>query len=518
MLKIMFVDDEPAVRAGLKKSFDWNKLGFEVVAEAGDGIEAMERFKQTHPNVIIADICMAKKDGLEFIAELKALAPHVEVIIFSGYPDFNYAKAAIESGAFAYLLKPLKIREFLTTLENVKAKIQNDQVLTRERFLFHLLQHNPPSKETIDGLSKKYGLYIPDSWYFIATIQPDSPSGSFEPEIYDKLGERLRKQLLSSYRALICQPQHDHLTLLCFCENDKVQDTICGIISEVKESLSQQCGVTFTIGVSRLFRSITRVHDAYLESLFAVSQKALHGYGCVIHYNESTDKISDKNQLSALFLTSSDLEDLLEGLKILNRPMVDRALKSYFAKLRQLKNVNINTIKNAVSALAMQIIHTCAPNAEAVSLIFGSIPIPAEELGNMDLISDIENYILSMVDSVFDHAGVRVPRTHSKLVRDVQTYIMYNYHLPITIETIAENLHVDRYHLMHTFKNETGTTINEFITRHRINTAVTLLQDGNHRIADISRNVGFRDANYFSKVFKKQTGYLPSDYPGSPEV
>ena len=101
LLKIMFVDDEVNVLRGMRNSYDWDALGFTIVGEAGSAASALSLARQNQPDVVITDICMDGKDGLTLISELKEQNPATEVIILSGYPDFGYAKSAIEKGAFA---------------------------------------------------------------------------------------------------------------------------------------------------------------------------------------------------------------------------------------------------------------------------------------------------------------------------------------------------------------------------------------------------------------------------------
>ena len=111
MLKLLIVDDEVQVREGLEKLFDWENIGYTVIGKAGDGTEALEKFKRHMPDVVITDICMSNMDGLSLLTKLKELNPHAEIIILTAYPQFDFAKRAISDGAFAYLLKPLNASE-----------------------------------------------------------------------------------------------------------------------------------------------------------------------------------------------------------------------------------------------------------------------------------------------------------------------------------------------------------------------------------------------------------------------
>ena len=123
MLKVMLVDDEPLLRMGLKQAFDWDSVGCVVVAEAENGAEALEKYNDAKPDIIITDIRMSAKDGLQLIAALREGKSDAEIIVLSGYDDFSYAKQAMEAGVFSYLLKPVNLDELTNTLKSLKEKI-----------------------------------------------------------------------------------------------------------------------------------------------------------------------------------------------------------------------------------------------------------------------------------------------------------------------------------------------------------------------------------------------------------
>ena len=178
LLKIMFVDDEVNVLRGMRNSYDWDALGFTIVGEAGSAALALSLARQNQPDVVITDICMDGKDGLTLISELKEQNPATEVIILSGYPDFGYAKSAIEKGAFAYLLKPLKNAEFFETLARVRAKILEEHSQTASLFLSQLLQLSLYTQEGISSLEAEYGIRLPSGSFFLSVIRPEQPDPS----------------------------------------------------------------------------------------------------------------------------------------------------------------------------------------------------------------------------------------------------------------------------------------------------------------------------------------------------
>lgn len=116
MYKLLIVEDEPLIRAGLTKYFDWEELGVTTITEADNGISGLETALQTHPDLIITDIRMPEMNGLEMIRQLKERIPECAYIILSGYEDFSYAQQALRLGVQDYLLKPLQYEESMETI------------------------------------------------------------------------------------------------------------------------------------------------------------------------------------------------------------------------------------------------------------------------------------------------------------------------------------------------------------------------------------------------------------------
>lgn len=115
MLKLMIVDDDVIIREGLKKSFDWNSLGYEIVAESDNGIDAIDLYYETLPDVIITDIYiyiyMQSGNGLEFIKSLKKANSRAEIVVLSGYPNFEIC----ERGVRTYSWTQKGVNEYVRT-------------------------------------------------------------------------------------------------------------------------------------------------------------------------------------------------------------------------------------------------------------------------------------------------------------------------------------------------------------------------------------------------------------------
>jgi len=126
MLNVMLVEDEANIRSGLKKLVDEVSGCGRVVAEAANGREALLRLAEADVDLIITDIRMPEMDGLEMLKALRAQSNETQVIVLSGYPEFDYAKQAIRYRVQDYLLKPVDVGEFVHCLRRMHEKIRSE--------------------------------------------------------------------------------------------------------------------------------------------------------------------------------------------------------------------------------------------------------------------------------------------------------------------------------------------------------------------------------------------------------
>ena len=117
MARIMITDDSDAIRMVLKDVLD---IGHhELVAEASNGIEAVEKFNETKPDLLLLDIAMPKKDGLSTLKEILTTTPNAKIIMITASDNLTTMTECINAGALAYLLKPFNVEDVLKTMTKI---------------------------------------------------------------------------------------------------------------------------------------------------------------------------------------------------------------------------------------------------------------------------------------------------------------------------------------------------------------------------------------------------------------
>ena len=118
MLKVMIVDDEYIMRQGLKYMINWEQEGYEIIAEAANGKDALEILEKERPDIMISDIVMPVLNGVDFTDAVHKMYPEIQIIILSGYDKFGYVKHTLMNGVVDYILKPtLSPVELIKVLE-----------------------------------------------------------------------------------------------------------------------------------------------------------------------------------------------------------------------------------------------------------------------------------------------------------------------------------------------------------------------------------------------------------------
>jgi len=128
-LRVLIADDDPIIRLDLKQMLE--NLEYEVVAEAGDGQQAVTFARESQPDVCILDVKMPVMDGIEAVSIItdESLAP---TILLTAYSDRELVDRAKDAGVFAYLVKPFKPSDLPPAIEVARSRYEQNLALNKE--------------------------------------------------------------------------------------------------------------------------------------------------------------------------------------------------------------------------------------------------------------------------------------------------------------------------------------------------------------------------------------------------
>ena len=160
MIRVLIADDHAVVRQGLRTFLDLQE-DMEVVAEAGDGVEALEAAERLQPDVALIDLVMPRLDGIEAIRRLRELVPAARAIVLSSFVDDDKLFPAVRAGAACYLLKDVQPQELVEAIRTVHGggallhpqvaarlleELTEDPLTPREREVLVLIGRGMPNK------------------------------------------------------------------------------------------------------------------------------------------------------------------------------------------------------------------------------------------------------------------------------------------------------------------------------------------------------------------------------------
>lgn len=202
MYQMLVVDDEYYIRLGIINAIDWSSINVEIIGEAADGASALKLARETRPDLILLDICMPILNGLELMEQFQKEQLNCDIIVLSGYDEFEYAQQCIKYGVHDYLLKPIDKQKLKDTvaktclarrnrrsLQNYQNLIHQEQSSLRNQFLLDVLLGNLNSIEKIKEKIDTLHIPLMDGFFVTLCLQLDDYNllkEQLTPEDYNK--------------------------------------------------------------------------------------------------------------------------------------------------------------------------------------------------------------------------------------------------------------------------------------------------------------------------------------------
>lgn len=267
--KMIIIDDEYLVRLGIKETIDWASYNISVVAEGKNGKQGLELIKEYKPDIVISDIKMPVMDGLDLVKAIKEQNIDTCIIMLSGYKDFEYAKEALENGAYQYLLKPIDnqklVESVLAGIEFVEKRrsnlkklnnIKNDYVIIKNSIIHSILLNkhdNQKNKELIEN----YQLEI-SNYGLIVYVKPDS--GKFtNKELEETINKVLREEHLA-FNSIISDEQYIYII------NDISTANIEQMFHKIIDLYVMNETETISIGISDNYHKYDDISNKYHQA------------------------------------------------------------------------------------------------------------------------------------------------------------------------------------------------------------------------------------------------------------
>lgn len=526
MLKILIVDDEPLVRMGLRETIEWQNYGFEIIAEAEDCEDGFEKYIKYSPDIVISDIRMGKSSGLDLVEKIHSCNPDTELVILSGYEQFDYARRAMESGISVYLLKPVENDELLSTMLALKEKIEAKKMIAgkldtlsehipylKNKFINDLIHNKIDNKNAIYEKFNMYGITPPAENYIVANISIDNFNLMTDTEADEEdnlISETIDYIILNhNFNAFYGKISSCNYTLILSHHAEEYRSLNKFSTADFFDAIKEQFGMvserTISIGISRSHKDITKINKGYLEAKRALSHRAISGKASIIDITNVPDGKS-----VMLSVTNEEIDTIVNAIKEVNYDRVFSTLENIFSRIES--NSDLSAVRESISEMIIMVFRSIFKLPESVVDVFGYPLHPFSEVRKFDTVSGIKQWVWEVFNKLFENPNIYLQCTYHPEIQQAVATIMNNYQTPLTIEAVANDLYISPSYLMFLFKKETGKTFNTYLTEYRVQKAIELIKTDTYKIYEICKMVGYSDSNYFSQIFKKITGKTPKNY------
>ncbi|RXZ78637.1 DNA-binding response regulator [Paenibacillaceae bacterium] len=503
--KLLIVDDEPFIRKGLHKLVESNALGWTVAGEAGNGEEAIVKFRELKPDLVLTDIRMPLMDGLELAGMIASEGTGTSVIILTGYRDFEYAQTAINHGVKHFLLKPCREEEVCQVLKQAfeqfrlqvrgREKDAEEQRLKEDALLRSALSHLPYDRTEAEAIEQRLNghdfwilqvdSYLPQSRDYRRSdrILLQFSIGNILQEMMESSSSNVRWLTLAFDRFAFWLPQ-EVLAEQLFLEAANV--------------VEQLLSISLTSHRFGRFESF-RLLEGWLETNLrrAGLDEAMSSVPSTPMANDSKIKLI-RGELTAIMLLGNTDE---------LQTYAERMLESIGASMASPEEVKIDAF---CTALAMN--DVMRKELEVDSKIASDIGKRAADLHGCQSRQEITAWLTVQVKLFLQALSNWQTERNSGIIGRAIQYIRSHYAEEIGLPDVAAHCHLSANYFGNLFKKETGESFSSYLSRLRMDKAKLLLKNTDMKVAEIAEAVGYPDSNYFATAFKGTAGCSPSDY------
>lgn len=541
MLKIFLAEDEVVVRETIKRMIPWEELGFELVGEAADGEMALPLLIRQQPDLLITDIKMPFMDGLTLARLAKKEIPGLKVVILSGYDDFNYAKQAIGIGVEDYLLKPITKNALIERLSEIRSRYEHEKTqkeyyekFQREmqayeknnsRDFFEALVGGSMDMMEVYKRAEKLGLDIVAEAYnvLIFTMNCDEDFSGQRDEYSSWEAESL--ELLENFfaghsSAMLFRSNIFSYGVLLKGQRETIEENTRACVDEIRKILSRQDGRReWFLAVGQSVDRLSQIQKSYHTASRAFSQRYLYDEN-ILYYDEMETMEHPGGQAETednAYLQKVDVNALNPAIlqKFLSNGLQEETenfVKDYFYAIGQepmeslvFRNYVILNVRFSVISFIKGL--GCDTNEMESA---DTEEVLAESGKNMESAIAYAKKMISQAIEIRDQNSGNKNRSILKTAVDfIDSHYMDE---EISLNTVANVANVSSNHFSALFSQNMGQTFIEYLTTLRMNKAKELLRCTGMRSSEIAGEIGYKDAHYFSYLFKKTQGMTPSDY------
>ncbi|MCD9025861.1 response regulator [Cohnella silvisoli] len=536
-MNILIVDDEAQIRRWFEALVDRTDLGVKVSGTCGNGKEALEFCRANQVDLVITDIKMPIMNGLELIRHLSAEHPSIRTLILSSYDEFQYASEALKLGAADYILKAEVtvdgLREVIRTIQTrmeserqrkeevytLKSTLNENQYALRAIYFKDLIRGHPAALHEFRSKMTGFRIVLADKHLMMMTVSLDDYPNCLShakiqtPLLLDLAVINIMDETIRNETGGGCSFLYQENVFVVMCNAGSLigkssREESIRHAHRISNNLQEFLQVPASVGISEPYPDLSQLERQFRESAEALRQKRFYGKRNIVWFPD-LKLVHSNNQRKDWHPVVIDISYHVE-MESYERAL--QVLLSYMANNLQTKESSESSFK----AFCLELIYTILQKIRKIEqqidrLARYNSATLHEELSGLHTFEEVKNWLLRIVTELLKEAKKLRP-SYSEPIRQAFRYLNSQFAEDISLQQVADYVHLNKTYLSELFKKETGITFNDHLTRIRIDKAKELIIAGEEKMGALAELVGYPNASYFTKVFKKTTGMTPLEY------
>jgi two-component system, response regulator YesN len=513
MYSLMIVDDEPIVLRAISHVIKSCCPDIQVVAKTGSGIEAVSLAFREKPDIIFMDIELTGLNGLEAICEIKKTLPETVFVIISAYDNFHYAQKSIALGVVDYLLKPVSKDDLVGILAKSITRLEEQRGITREQLELKdkLFRIKPFLEEDLffSLLYPSIGMHPLIEYPQLLDLKVTLGQAV---EVYATDCKRLTENF-GNYKQLVRNNIHTAQnvllspligrTALILIGYDVMPKNQIETWNQLNKSLKSSLGLDTGIILGRVCEGF----EGMIQSFKELRQSTqLHSYPAGVYFLGEIPQVASK-EFSIPWVIE---QEFFEAAKSGQKELAGIIFTDLFRLVTVTLQGDLQSQKDYFQGIIAVLLRVFYENAtvESKQTFHGHHFIqrinPVHDSDELELVmDDIMNELTSEIKS-------KGNAEKNPEIRAAIEYMVQNFDKELTLADVAAVAAISPNYLSKLFKEYRNQTVMDYLERIRMEKALKLLKESNYSIKEIALQTGYRDPNYFSKVFKKVTHYPPT--------
>lgn len=474
MNTLLIVEEDKSIRQMIRASVRRSDIIVSNIMECGDGQAALEILEKRRVDVMITDIILPKRDGIELVRRMQNLAHKPLVVVASGCDDFACAVQMLRLGVRDYIMKPIEREELTDILRRLDLEIEENRRNMRElrtigcqQLKYMILNDNIPEHE-VQTVTRSFEKQLLDQEYVVCCLENVGGEDE-ESESYLCLGE------IEHNRIYIVRKDNKEFLL-----KNELRDCY--------------------VGVSRVHCGVTQLRAAYREAQTARKEAFLK----VRHKVEYTGVVPENRDVP-------DEEKLLRIAQMIGTDKITSALRmveQYFAKLKR-EGYSCDVLCHSVNMIIDEICRVYRNVLLADEKELNGFRDIYRFAQSEELMEELTGWMIGFrekISEAFDDY-----KNRSKVDKAL-AYIQANYDKDLNMAVVSNYVSMNYSLFSYAFKQYTGQNFVSYLKELRMNEAKRLLAGTDMRVIEISRRVGYENEKHFMKTFKSQNGVSPTEY------